>query len=218
MVDRLERVAVKCAVVDLDGTIINGNSMHEMVKFMFKECLRSGDFATVSKLAFRLLLRRLRLVTHREMKYPIHSVAGEFMTYGDKRMERLTDILMRMLNPAVMKKLEQLKNDGYKIIIATAAPDIYMDALTGRLGADSYTATPIAGRLDEYIENRGEQKLMRIKEVASANGWDIDCVVTDHEDDLPLLTLPEVKRILVSPDEGLCDRLRELKLSFSVIK
>lgn len=217
MVDGLERVKVPCAVVDLDGTVIRGNSMHEMIRFMLRESVRAGELLTAVRLLHRLGCRRLRLSTHREMKFPIHQRAARFMA-DPVRMSKLMARLRLMVNQEVAERLMLLKKDGYKIIIATAAPEIYMPHLAETLGADCFTATPLAGSLDRYIENRGERKLLRAKEVACANGWDIRCVVTDHEDDLPLLMLPGVERILVSPSDSLCDRLRELKLSFSVIR
>lgn len=207
----------ECAVVDLDGTILKGNSMREMIKFMLREGVKACDAVTVWKLLYWLCLRRTRLLTHRRMKFPIHRLASEFML-GRGRLERFLPILETLINSAVMDKIADLKNQGCKIIIATAAPDIYMPHFAKILNADFFTATPLTDTVEGYIENRGEHKLLRVKEIAENNGYRIRCVITDHKDDLPLLEIEGVERVLVSPDEILCDRLREQKHSFSVIR
>jgi phosphoserine phosphatase len=216
MVDGLERVMTPCAVVDLDGTIIRGNSMHEMVRFMLSEGMGCGNLCVVAKLLGYLAKRRMRLTDHRGMKYPIHRIAEAFLHKGD-RMERLVERVVLKVNQEVRYKLDVLRREGNRIIIATAAPDVYMPALAEALGADAYTATPLSATPDGYLENRGERKLSRAVEMARSRGWDICCVLTDHSDDLPLLRLQGVERVLVAPADKLCETLTGLNLPFTVV-
>lgn len=216
MVDGYEKMNAECAVVDVDGTVIRGNSMREMMRFMLTDGVASGNLPVAAKVARHLLLRRLRVITHREMKHPIHLLALSFMADSD-RMRRFMARLMTKIHPGVMSLLTDLKRRGVKLLLATAAPDIYVAALAEALGADGYTATPHASTLEGYIENRGEEKLVRAQRYAADRGWRIGCVVTDHKDDMPLLLLQGVRRVLVAPDSALCHHLREAHLDYEVI-
>lgn len=216
MVDGYEKVKAGCAVVDVDGTVIRGNSMREMMKFMLRSAVAEGNLRLAATLAWRMMLRGLRLISHREMKHPIHLRASEYMA-DNGRMGRFMRRIMAKTHPGVMELLADLRKNGVKILLATAAPDIYVAALADALGADGYTATHAASTLDEYLENRGMEKLVRAERYASERGWSISCVVTDHKDDLSLLLLPGVRRVLVAPGAELCRSLDEARIVYEVI-
>ncbi len=217
MVDGLEMTRMPCAVVDLDGTIIKGNSMHEMIKFMLRKALLCGDAGTFMGVVRHLLLRKLGVVTHREMKHPIHLMAEKFIPRRGW-LNELVEVIMGMVNTDVTDAIAGFRNKGYKILLATAAPDVYVSEIAGRLSVHSYICTLCAENIDDYIEVKGTEKLRRASDYAAARGWEIKCVITDHRDDMPLLALPGVERVLVSPDENLCADLRQLKLAFRVIR
>lgn len=217
MVDGLEMTKTPCAVIDLDGTVIKGNSMHEMIRYMLRKALLCGDAGTFFGVMRYLLLRKLGVVTHREMKHPIHVMAEKFMLRGG-RLEELVEVIMGMVNTDVTDVIADLSNRGYKILLATAAPDVYVREIAGRLSANGCICTLGTEKIDDYIETKGVEKLRRVSDYAIARGWEIRCVITDHSDDMPLLALPDVERVLVNPDKELCADLRLLKLAFSVIR
>lgn len=217
MVNGYEKVRIPCAVVDVDGTVICGNSMREMIRFMLRGAVAECEVRLIWAIALRLLARRLRLITHRVMKHPVHLMAEEYMA-DSGRMARFIDLLMAKVHPGVMKLIRDQQDRGVRILFATAAPDVYMQQLAKALGADGYTATESAPDIDGYCENRGAEKLARAQRYAADRGWEISCVVTDHKDDLPLLSLMGVRRVLVAPDCELCRSLEEAGLEYEVIR
>lgn len=217
MVDGCGKIEASCVVVDLDGTLLRGNSMREMIRFMLRESIREREYGTIAMIISLLALRKSGVISHRQMKYPIHRMARKWLLNND-RLQRLTDILISLVNREVCIKIDDLRKHGTKVVIATAAPDIYISEFLKRMGYDEFIATPLTTKLIDYKENRGENKRQNVENLSRMKGWHITHVFTDHIDDLPLLMLPVEERILVSPSANLCDKLRNLNLSFSVIK
>ena len=63
-------------VVDLDGTLLRGNSLHMLVRFMAAELRRRRGYWRLLRIGGLLGLRRLRLISHTEMKHPVHRMAA----------------------------------------------------------------------------------------------------------------------------------------------
>ncbi|MCM1139689.1 MAG: haloacid dehalogenase-like hydrolase [Muribaculum sp.] len=206
----------ECVVVDLDGTLLRGNSLREMIKFMLHESLCKFEYGTFIKITVLLSLRKAGLINHRQLKHPIHRISRKWMT-KENRLHRFADILNSLINQDVYNLIENIRQKGTKVVIATAAPDIYMPHLLARLSYDEYTATPFMTKLTDYEENRGNNKRRNLEALAKIRGWKITHVITDHVDDIPILMLPVRERILVSPSDELCNKLRNLNLSFNVI-
>lgn len=215
MVDRCSKIAAECVVVDLDGTLLRGNSLREMIRAMLREGIREHDYLTVSKIVSLLIMRKAGLINHQRMKHPIHRIAQKWMSKGD-RIQRLVDILLSLVNDSVKKLIDNLHQQGTKVVIATAAPELYLPEFISRMGYDEYIATPLTDKLIDYTENRGETKRANVEALAARNGWRITHVITDHIDDLPLLMLPVQGRTLISPSKELCETMRNLNLAFNV--
>ena len=208
--------ASPCVVVDLDGTLLRGNSLHMLVRFMAAELRRRRGYWRLLRIGGLLGLRRLRLISHTEMKHPVHRMAAESMTEAD--MEHFVSVLGAALNRKLLERLDGYRRRGYRILLASAAPDLYLPRLTALAGFDGFIATPLPAWAGEaYTETRGERKRDLCLDYAAREGWTIAVVATDHPDDLPLLLLPGISRLLVSPAPGLPEELRRRGLDFEII-
>ena len=209
-------VASPCVVVDLDGTLICGNSLHMLVRFMAAQLRRRRGFWRLLRMGGLLGLRRLRLISHTGMKHPVHRMAAESMSEAD--MENFVSVLGAALNRKLLERLDGYRRRGYRILLASAAPDLYLPRLTALTGFDGFIATPLPASAGEaYTETRGEHKRDLCLDYAAREGWTIAVVATDHPDDLPLLLLPGISRLLVSPAPGLPEELRRRGLDFEII-
>lgn len=174
-------------VVDLDGTLLSGNSLREFAKFLAKRSLKGMKFDPLARILFWLFLRRARLVSHKRMKWHLMKAADSLLQTAD--YEDFADILMPQLNPAVVDFIRD-KDD---CLLATAASAEYVEPLARRLKLD-FVATVRPERFGDYREIRGQRKLEAVKGYKKP----IEIVLTDHHDDLPLLLAAE-RPILVHP-------------------
>ncbi len=208
MVNGREEIKCKCAVVDLDGTLLRGNSLRMLILFLLSRMCRRGQFAGAASVVMSLLCRKCRLISHVRMKYPVHRLAFSCLSTDD--VEDFAILLRSKVNEPLFGRLSSLQASGFKVIVATAAPSIYMDAFVGMLGLDSYVATELADDVRSYVESRGERKAALVKAFADREGLDIALVATDHEDDMPLLRFSGIERLLVNPTHALrCQLMKE---------
>ncbi len=166
-------------VVDLDGTLVDGNTLHEYIKAGFAEASPGNKIS----LAILAILRGLRLISHKRMKFGALSLIPP--TDGVKK-RFLSKIKLR---PEVKSIIE----DKDAVILATAAPDIYVPWIWN----GAYVATPTKSNPDRE-ECRGENKVRAITKGIGNQPYYIDTVITDHHDDLPLMKIAR-NVILVHP-------------------
>lgn len=180
----------RVAVVDLDGTLICGNTLHIFARCALRDALRGGRLLDAAAISGLLALRLLRLCTHRTMKF------------GILRRARLTDSLRARFVarvdkdrcPAVAARLDSLRKDGCTLLLATAAADVYVPWIWH----GDFLATPVADN-PERRELRGLAKLAAVRRWCADHDATLYAVITDHADDLPLLTAGSKLNILVNP-------------------
>lgn len=178
------------AVVDLDGTILPGNSFSMFTLHLFKK---------VARLRLPLLrivaARKLRLITHAEAKRRIMICASELPGSVIKDF-------VKKLTSKIDRELLALCNGCCVKVLSTAAPDLYALPLADALGFKycfaSYlytleqTTMPTDGlnKSTSYLlllhENKGEAKIASLLSTGFKLGNN-SIVITDHFDDLPLL-------------------------------
>lgn len=203
-------------VVDLDGTLIRGNSLHLFIPFLVRGLMRRRKMVQAVRVGWGCLLRSMRLVSHTYMKHRVHSVgichlgAQGNVAGMDKYVAKVSELVNRDL----LRFIDRRRAEGWKMVLATAAPDVYIPALSRLFRPDAWIATPLSSSVDTYIETRGERKRDLALALADENGWRIAAVVTDHDDDLPLLSIDKVERILVNPTDSLVRSLNEKGLVF----
>ncbi|MCM1077578.1 MAG: haloacid dehalogenase-like hydrolase [Bacteroides sp.] len=204
-----------CAVVDLDGTLLRGNSLRMFIRFLVRKLHAGGNYRHIASIFRLLALRRLRLISHVAMKFPIHRLASELLTEAE--IDEFVSSLLPSLNGGLLAELTRMRESGWRVMLATAAPDVYVGRLNEILGFDAWTATPLSRTVGEYVENRGAVKRDRAVSEARRRGWTLGAVATDHEDDLPLLSLSPIRRLLVDSTPRLRVALQRASLPFEQI-
>lgn len=92
--------------------------------------------------------------------------------------------VQKMLSKEAQSLLKEYESQGYHILLATAASEIYVPWIW----SGDYVATPPYSE----AECRGEEKRRRVESYAKAHGLIPRVAITDHPDDLPLLRLPSL--------------------------
>jgi len=193
-------------VVDLDGTIIAGNTLRiyitEGIRVMYRRHpLRA---ATVAGL---VALRKLRFISHRCMKFAVL-----------KRIEPTEVLRQRFVarfdskrRPEVAEILDRYRREGATILLASAAADIYIPWIwNGPYVATSTTDNP------NGIECRGQTKLFAVKHFMRT-GDTLEAIITDHADDLALLSAGAITNYLVSPDTRTLSAVRMANIKVRLI-
>lgn len=179
-------------VVDLDGTLLSRNSFGVFAGFLWRTALKKHRFATATQFALWAAARKLRLISHRRLKWQLMKLADASMETSD--YEALAKELLKYTNSRVANYLK-----GKEWLLATAASHEYVEHIAANLDCTAFIATrrPESGLFSDYIENKGEKKLEAVSKFLNGSG--IDIAISDHTDDLPLLRAAR-QRILVKPN------------------
>ncbi len=166
--------------VDLDGTLITGNSLHEYIRCGLRH---SSIWVRVCLVAL-LAARRLRLISHLAMKRRVLALIKP----DDEFKADLTSRVRCMVRHSVMEEIERHQAGGGTVLLATAAPETYVPLI--------WSGDYVCSDRRSEVECRGEEKLRRVLRFADDTGVRLSVVITDHPDDMPLLSYPGVARIL----------------------
>lgn len=177
--------------VDLDGTLVTRNTFRIFAGFLRRRILRGRRIADLARYGFWGAARRFNIVSHRRLKWELMKIADSTLTPED--YDSLADEIMRYLNPRVMDYVT-----GKLWVLATAASAEYVVPLARRLGCLHTIATerPASRRFKDYTETRGAEKLRRLQAVPGIA--DIEIALSDHPDDLPMLSAARTP-VLVNP-------------------
>lgn len=199
----------KVLVVDLDGTLFKINTFHYFIKYLFFKSVLSLQFRLLFQLFLALSSRLYR--THAEMKYRVL-----------KLLKHRSDIdYSDFLNTIYIKKRDFaiLKDESFDIkILATAAPTCYAKIIAEREHFQVCLGTDFPdSNFDSTFENSKKVKKENVMNyLKGKNLNEIDTLVTDHMDDLPLMKLAR-RTIIVEPSENLLNQLKQFSISFEVI-
>ncbi|MDE6278028.1 MAG: haloacid dehalogenase-like hydrolase [Muribaculaceae bacterium] len=176
--------------LDLDGTYVRGNTLHIYIRCGLRDMWRRRRIVPLAKCMLLLAARKLHLVSHRKMKFDIFGLIEPTKELQEDFEERV----WKRESPEILELVTEYHDKGYCVLLATAAPAQYVPLIWG---AD-YVATDMDERTNPgRVECRGEEKLRRVEEYASARGLRLKAAITDDaKDDAPLLGAAE-ERILV---------------------
>ena len=153
------------------------------------------------------------------MKRRILRIAAE--NCGEEDLRGFAESLKSCLRPEVMTLIKDFMQEGGVVVLATAAPAVYALPFAGILGIPYCEATQYSGSsapsTSDFEECRGDVKRMRVERLARGRNLRIECVLTDHHEDLPLLSLPNIERILVTPSSHTESVVRGEGLDYHVI-
>lgn len=179
-------------VVDLDGTLLAGNSFRWFTRFVLRLAACRAPLQMIA-LCGLIALRKLRLCSHRRLKWELMKTADRVLTPED--YNRFARIMQGRINRSV---LSMLPSDT-EPVVASAASAEYVAPFVELMGWKHFVATrrPDSGRFRDFTECRGESKVKAVRTLFPGNR--IEAVLTDHVDDLPLLLASSGRRILVNP-------------------
>lgn len=160
-------------IVDLDGTLLQINSLELFLKVAVKYALQHGRIDRVAAILTLYLLRKGRIISHESMKYKAIACAGKSQAmlgaFGLKAR--------KLLNRRVLNFIGARRRQGDKIIVASAAAESYV----GRIWSGDFIASPAGGP-----DCRGVRKREAVAAHIAATGLRLNYFLTDHCDDLPL--------------------------------
>ncbi|SKB76328.1 HAD family hydrolase [Sphingopyxis flava] len=162
------------------------------------------------------LLYAVKLISRRTMKEAMHGVAlGRRLPQRDavRLADRFArDLIARGLYPEGIARIERERASGRRIVIASAAPHLYVAALARRLGVADVIATASTWRggcLTPAIDGTncyGADKKGRIEAFLAAAGIAREMAhirfFSDHISDLPVFELAD-EAIAVNPSRAL---------------
>ncbi len=207
MVERLQKPLIPLCVVDLDGTLLTGNSMKLLMRWLPKELWRKRMPLKAAQASYWIALRGARLVSHRRMKWHLARIANRSLSDDD--WSRFAASLLQAVNPAVMAHIASQKSKGACICVASAAMSEYVEPFSSMAGIDKQLSTPFTERYSDYTELRGTRKLQAIHNLLASGGYRISSFLTDHSDDLPTAAAYPAETLLVNPSAASAARFSE---------
>lgn len=191
---------MKTLIIDLDGTLIDCNSFTEFVKYLF---LQLPEARLI--IMWIILLRKMRFISHSEAKRRIVALTRKYFHKLD--LNSFIHKLSVHIRPSILQHIKS----GVRVILATAAPEIYAVPFGESIGISEVFATPDTG-----AENRGSIKVQNL-EKAGVRFSEETTIFTDHYDDLPLLKRNSAgQNILIGPSSTTLMHLKMAGIPFMV--
>lgn len=184
--------------VDLDGTLLQGNSLLLFMKYLPKYLAKRGCVGALAKFFCFAGLRLMRLISHKDMKWYLTRLSKRHLRQDD--WNDLASLMASNINPDVKSFLNSPQYSDCAKFIASAAIEEYVLPLARMSGFDGAIATHFTPDKEQYEEARGESKLRAIEALLSSKGYRMECFLTDHRDDLPAAKVYPANTILVNPD------------------
>lgn len=213
MVDRCKKEIV---AVDLDGTLYNGSSLKRFFSFGLYYALKRCDIMTVFIILYNVVMERIGVIEHRKMKY--HVVSRLEKIIPETAMKKFVQVLKSKLNREVIELISRKQRNGAIIVLTTASPTSYSRLLADKLNFNEVCSTMTTSDMNDYVENRGSEKVSAIEELIRLYNGRLTTVITDHSDDIPLLQFnAEGDNILVNPRNGETEKIKNAGIRFVMI-
>jgi hypothetical protein len=185
--NKIERDIV---VVDLDGTLIRGNTLHLFIKAAVGDAVRTHCYGFVLFALLMLVLRLLKLISHKRMKFAIL----RRVKITEPLQHRFVENVNSRRRESVEQLLDSYRKNNATIVLATAAADIYVPWIW--MGEYVATATFDNPAREEC---RSTVKLAALRCKYPNFDQRLLAVFTDHYDDLALLGAGAPNIYLVAP-------------------
>lgn len=193
----------KALAIDLDGTLLDTNTFRDYLSYCGQAATHSFRIDIAFKILWWVSLRKLRLISHSRMKQILLSSTTTFF-HQKGLLDNFVEQELLHVNHKAQQLMEPYRNRGYLLILVTAAPDLYAHPIAENLHIDLCCATPLPSEvvIGKWKENVGEEKVNALKRLLKVHGAELEVVITDHEDDLPLIRYnKEGRNCLVNPAE-----------------
>jgi len=199
----------KIAIIDVDGTLINGQIQQKLLNFFRKKGLigivyfvRINIWFVLYKLGFSKNIETI-------MNYGIAYLKDKPIINIDKIVtEFIKEVVIPDIFPKSFELISKLKNDNYSIIILSSAIDIVIKHIATLFSADDYICTKTEIHGDVYAGNiygkiiYEQVKVTELAKYFKYHGYTLDNSVAyaDHESDIPLLKYVG-KSFIVNPNK-----------------
>ncbi|MBR5068561.1 MAG: haloacid dehalogenase-like hydrolase [Bacteroidales bacterium] len=211
----------KALAIDLDGTLLNTNTFRDYLSYCGSAALHNFQFGICFNILWWVLLRKARLVSHSRMKEVLLNRTAAFMTQKS-RLDHFVEKEMTYLNTRVQQIMEPYRNRGHLLVLATAAPAFYAHPIAEFLNMDLCCGTLLPSEvvIGQWKECVGQNKVEALQRLLLVHKAELDVVITDHSDDLPLLNYNSTGRnIVVGADpKNLADIKKGCKTAWELIQ
>lgn len=189
--------------VDLDGTLLSGNSMKIFMKCLPGMLLKQHAFGGVLASLWWMGLRSCRLIAHKNLKWRLTRLSRRHLDESD--WDKVAERIALHLNPHVVEYMDAASRSKCEKYIASAALEEYVLPLSRMLGYDGAVATRFCEDKEDYIEMRGTEKRDGIELLLKNKRLRLESFLTDHYDDLPTARLYPGLTVLVNPTRKMQD-------------
>lgn len=207
MVERLQDALTGVTFVDLDGSLISGNSMHMFMKRLPGLLMKRHSLGGAISAIWWTWLRSLHLVSHSNMKWHLTKTARRHLQEED--WEMIARTIAESLNPRVRDLVESRRRLGCLTYIATAALEEYTIPLCRLLGYEGAIATKFTEDKAYYDEMKGNAKHDGIEQLLAQENLRLESFITDHPDDLPTAKAYPFLTVVVNPTQKIADQFHE---------
>ncbi len=208
MVERLQTPLTGATFVDLDGSLITGNSMHTFMKRLPGLLMKRRAPGAALSALWWTWMRSLRLSSHSNMKWHLTKIARRHLEEED--WETLAEMMAESVNEHVADLVASRRERGCQTYIATAALEEYTLPLCRQLGYDGAIATRFTDDKRDYEEMKGYAKRDGIEQFLAEENLRLESFITDHPDDLPTAKAYPNLTIVVRPSQKVADKFHEV--------
>ena len=189
-----EQAPERVVIVDLDGTLSLANTFWLWVRLALsgegvpRNCLTRNRLRL--EMACLVALRLARILNHGRLKYLVHHRCRVLLS-GEYRkifVEAALARVIKSLNPAVRAHLSAYQISRHARCALYRGVRGLAEPLAAHLGFDGCVATRYA-QAPNWFHNIRERKSSETMAFLKSRQWDKAplTVITDHEDDLPLM-------------------------------
>lgn len=186
---------IKVALFDIDKTIIDGDSMFDLLRYTIRK---------YPKAIFKMPILFLNLVSY---KFNIIDTkkAKESMFYTLNYLQKedlkrfYEEVLKNKVFSDALKEIKRLRKEGYYILLVSASPECYLNFFELEEYVDGVIGTKlklVENRYKNIIEGincKGEEKVVRIEKYLAERNLRIDkensVAYSDSLSDIPMFNL-----------------------------
>jgi HAD superfamily hydrolase (TIGR01490 family) len=159
------------AAFDFDGTLTIGDTLIPFLRQISGSPAFTRAVVANAPVLFSALLSDARRDAAKIAMFQRLLRGRDEQQVRDAGSHYADNIVARRLRAGMLERLESHRNDGHEVVIVSASPTIYLDAVGERLGVDAVLATRLAvapdGRLTGDLVGvnvRRAEKVRRLEE------------------------------------------------------
>ncbi len=157
----------KIAIFDIDNTILSVDSFFKFILYIFKKY--PFKLIYLPYFTILLLLRGLNFISIEKLKEKfLNKLIGNFPDENINKLSNdfINDEILKKIKPNIKEYITKLKNEGYKIIFATASFEFYIKNLAFFLDVDTLVATQISREKNKfYIKGKNCKDIEKISRI-----------------------------------------------------